>query len=467
MSFIQRSFKVLSPQRFFLIVASFFGTLFLFLTPPFQVPDEPNHFYRAWQVSEGGFISDKQDQRIGGYLPASLEKITLPFFKIIWATDRKAKDVNISALLDTPLEPEIKKFYDFNNTAIYSPICYLPEAFGIFILRSVKAPPLYALYAGRIMALLTWILFGFYCINALPFYKWLFAFFALLPMSLFINMSISADVVTNVACFFVILISLRYAFDSQAFTSKRFRNMALAFLLLTSVKAIYSPLILLLLLIPKENFKNTKDRLVKVILLFIIALCSSAFWSALLNPLYLSFENYNPEFRGGAALVDGADMPKQIHFMFENGTYIFKVFYDSVLLTFSMFSSGYIGVFGWLDSPLPIWLICICYLMLFSTAFLDGNKNITFSITQKSIIALAFLIVFFLVFLSQHLIWDQVAAPLIQNIQGRYLIPFAPLLFFLFYNRKFSKPILAKSIVIFTTLIALCVSLHILLERYY
>jgi hypothetical protein len=39
------------PASVFAWVALLIGALLVALTPPFQVPDEPNHFYRAYQVA--------------------------------------------------------------------------------------------------------------------------------------------------------------------------------------------------------------------------------------------------------------------------------------------------------------------------------------------------------------------------------------------------------------------------------
>ena len=43
----------LTPEKAYLFLGLIFGILFLMITPPFQVPDEPQHFYRAFHVSEG------------------------------------------------------------------------------------------------------------------------------------------------------------------------------------------------------------------------------------------------------------------------------------------------------------------------------------------------------------------------------------------------------------------------------
>ena len=36
--------KKISPSKFYLILALFLGFLFVFITPPFQTPDEVAHF---------------------------------------------------------------------------------------------------------------------------------------------------------------------------------------------------------------------------------------------------------------------------------------------------------------------------------------------------------------------------------------------------------------------------------------
>src|SRR3954464_8500313 len=69
----------LSPQKFFLLVASLFGVLYALVLPPFQSPDEFNHFYRAWQISTGQLIGLKTIDRLGGILPQGLMTISKPF----------------------------------------------------------------------------------------------------------------------------------------------------------------------------------------------------------------------------------------------------------------------------------------------------------------------------------------------------------------------------------------------------
>jgi uncharacterized membrane protein len=467
MNFFLHFLNRIPAEKFFVVAAFFFGILILFITPPFQVPDEPNHFYRTWQVAEGGLISVKMDKRVGGFLPSSLEKVVQPFYHIVYARDAKLQDVGINDLLKIPLNNVEKKFYDFNNTAMYSPVCYLPGAIAIFISKNLNTPPLYSFYVARLFNLLFWMLLVYSSIKIIPFHKWLFTFLGLLPMSLFVNMSLSADVVTNGICFLFIATVLKYAYGDFEVKAKHFVYLCLIIFFLMAVKSTYSPLALLLLLVPKNRFRGAYSYLNQCLFLVCVGPLTFMLWSSLLNPLYISYENYNLNYREAAELVNGADMHRQIQYIMHHGSYFFKVLTGSFASAFDMYFKGYIGVFGWLDTPLPLWLIYSSYGLILLLTIGSGQKNIRVTWLAKSIIALTFAIILFLVFLSQHLIWDVVGGDFIMNIQGRYLIPFTPLLFLLFYRSQYEKLKVLAPISIIFSVICLFVSLHVIYNRYY
>jgi hypothetical protein len=71
---LNRFLTTVDPVRFFVITAACFGLLFIIATPPFQTPDEPAHFFRAYQVSQFNLILDKKGTTYGGTFPGQLEK---------------------------------------------------------------------------------------------------------------------------------------------------------------------------------------------------------------------------------------------------------------------------------------------------------------------------------------------------------------------------------------------------------
>ena len=57
----------------FVLLIGLLGSLaFSILTPPFQVPDEQQHFYRAYQLSTLDLTGTRMDKRLGAILPSAL-----------------------------------------------------------------------------------------------------------------------------------------------------------------------------------------------------------------------------------------------------------------------------------------------------------------------------------------------------------------------------------------------------------
>jgi len=467
MRFFKFNINTLKPELFFVIFASFFGLIILLITPPFQTPDEINHFYRAYQISEGHLISVKQDNRVGGYIPVSIVKITEPFLGLIGNMHSKTNYKTITGQLKTPLESDKKIFVDFPNTGFYSPISYFPQSISIFVFRKLNFPPLYIFYGARIFSLFIWILSIFYAIRIIPFYKWFFTLIALLPMSLFINMSLSADIVTNLLSFILIAYILKLAYSKQTISTKNFAITSFLIILLASAKLFYTPIILLFLLIPKEKFFNKKTYYIQLIGILIISFGSVLFWSKIMNNIYLPYNLYNEQFRDSVPIIKGADMHEQMQYILNHGLYLVYVFVNSIVHSFDMYFQGYIGAFGWLDTVLPLWFIYLSYAILFFVALTDGCKIISLKLNHKIIIFISFIVIISLVLLSQHLIWDCVGGDIIRNLQGRYFIPVFPLFFMLFYNSKFNYPKIVIPLVIVFSFISLSFTIKTLHKRYY
>lgn len=95
------------PDRFLLVAGLLFGLVLAAVTPPFQVPDEPAHFYRAYRVSEGRLDLTPSPGRAGGDLPVSVQTVAttlkgdLPF-----NIESKIAPRQILAAFQVPLEPD-------------------------------------------------------------------------------------------------------------------------------------------------------------------------------------------------------------------------------------------------------------------------------------------------------------------------------------------------------------------------
>ena len=56
-----------------------FGLVMLIITPPFEAPDEPHHFMRAYQISQGQLLPTFRNNKGGDELPESILLISRPF----------------------------------------------------------------------------------------------------------------------------------------------------------------------------------------------------------------------------------------------------------------------------------------------------------------------------------------------------------------------------------------------------
>jgi uncharacterized membrane protein len=449
------------PENAFFLLGLAFGLLVMLFTPPLQVPDEPAHFLRAYQVSEGKLFAERRVNRVGGEVPLSLEKFCHPFWLMVFPGGTITFD-SLAKTAGIPLDAEVRKFKDFNNTALYPAVCYIPQAIGMCIPRLIGAPPFYIFYFGRLFNFFTWLFMIRFAILKLPFAKWLFATLALLPMSLYVNISLSADVLTNATAFLFIAVVLHHIKNPVALPG--IRLLFFLALLLASVKPVNAVLGLLVFMIPRENFTDSRRHLLVAFSLLALMLTVSLLWTQALNYAYITYDQYDPTVRDDLSLVAGADMAAQLRHVLGNSGEFLNVVLNSIRHSFGMYFPGFIGTFGWLSLSLPGWLIIGGYISILIVSMTEGE--IVLSIRQRLILLLTFVLAVLLLFLSQHLIWGPVGASLISNLQGRYFIPFAPVLFLLF-GFKMKRKNLARWVTITYTVVAVSYTLWALNNKYY
>lgn len=419
--------KPASPARFFLWVAPVIFLLFNLATPPLQAPDEFSHLYRAYQVSEGHLLPVKEQNRLGGYMPAGLidfmEEYKQPAY--IFNYTLRYQDIRNSFKID--LAAEERKFQDFANTAYYSPVSYLPQAAALFVLRQFNCPPALLYYGGRIFVFLIWLFCMYRVIQMLPVFKWLFCALLLLPMHGYIANSFSADTVTNILSFLFIAHTLKHIFVSKRITGRHLLVLALLLVLLALAKVVYVGLVVLLFAIPAYKFNNKTQRFLALGGLFLLSATLAGLWSQAVMKLYIPFKDYNPAYRDVACLSPCGDYYAQQQYIASHGLYFFRVIWHSLTDHPATYLRGYAGVFGNGDIGLPGWIYGAVYSLILLLALTEKNE-FRLTRTQKVLFLVAAMAAFVLLILSQHLIWDCVGEGVVDMVQGRYLIPLFPLL---------------------------------------
>jgi hypothetical protein len=128
------------------------------LTPPFQVPDESQHFLRAYQLSELRMRAFVEDGETKAMLPSSLIELIEHFLgtrAVLAPRPITAQPLQQTWMaLDRPLEPERRELVSLEYSA-YPPPPYLPQAIAIAAGRWLGAGPLALLYLGKADTMVT------------------------------------------------------------------------------------------------------------------------------------------------------------------------------------------------------------------------------------------------------------------------------------------------------------------------
>ena len=206
--------------RFYLWVGGLSLLLMAWLTPPFQVPDEPQHFYRSYQLSLGEMRSSVRNGEAGTELPASLPELALRF---LGSTAHHVNGRRLTRLpaadtfkqFQVPLEPERQVFVDFSGSAQYAPLPYLPQALAMAALRPLGVGPLGLLYAGRMANALAALAVTAWALSLLRTGRLFALVIALLPMTQFVTASLSPDALTIACGLAVTALLLRFIEDGR------------------------------------------------------------------------------------------------------------------------------------------------------------------------------------------------------------------------------------------------------------
>jgi uncharacterized membrane protein len=455
-------------EKQFTILAFVFGMLAVLLIPPFQAPDEYNHWYRAYQITDGVWKGVRtEDARLGGIIPVSMQQCVAKFQPLKFDYARKTGFDTIQQCLKLPLEKEKTSFVDFTNTSMYAPTAYIPQVLTLFVLKQLNVPPLLTLYIGRFVMLLYWIVMMYIALKIMPFRKEMLCILGLLPASIFINSTWNADIVTNGLCFVIIAWSFKIANEKRDLTLGIQILFGLLVFLIAWNKIVYTPLALLLLM---NLSKVEKPR--KLILMVVSTLIASAaiilWWQKQTQPLYLTYEKYNLQYVDSQELLQWVDPQEQFKFVLNHPFYFMKILIPSYLSDAGGMMSNYVGKFGWEPNFLPRPLLVFLFLMMLVQMMKDFTP-----LTLRSRIYIGVLGVLMCVVFAglMYALWCPVGGGKVWNFQGRYFIPIFPMFFlalpYLKDHKWFKYPFFSRKIFYFTLIFAHMYAVFQVLQRYY
>lgn len=396
-----------------------------FLTEPLQSVDEPAHYLRTIQISNGDVLPVlAPDKKATGSLQTQAVAEFAHYFGFSYfeylSSRRKASVKELEHLDSFKSSGAKATFAPHSNTTIYFPTVYIVPALAIKLSTIFTQRPLIWMYVGRVANALAASLLTACAIWLAKRRRALIVLIALLPISLFLEANLSADSML-IPCI------LLFAVVLERIASREPISPALGIILFASCTVIcigkiaYMPLVCLPALVAWIA-RGRFDRLVAACIAGAALLVAAWLgWLIAIRNLVLPMR----EDVGG----DQIDVLGQVRLIMHHPT----VFASALFHTLNLHQVGEYaysfggGIIGWLNIHVPHILTTVDLGALVLLTILD-TKQVSFRRVISWLVALVVMSSASLIFLLLYLQWNNVGADKIEGVQGRYFLPLLPVL---------------------------------------
>lgn len=408
--------RTIQPSRLFLWLAPLLYAAFALLTPPFQTPDEHQHLFRAWQLSEFQLIGERRGDAAGGVLPSGLGRAALPEVGTLEPhPPRSVVERPFSTVFDRGTTPDTdapRHFFNFLGSVVYSPAGYLPQIAAVWLGRAVGFSVEGIVRLGRLLNGAATILLIYSAIRLTPVGALAIFWVGLLPMTASASAAFGqVGIVIGGACLLT-AIGLRVVLNSRWDRSDILIT-AMVTIVMTLSKFIYLPLAL----IGGQPFVGRAfewRRLAMPMLICVIAAGLLVVWLNEISALAIRPQGIPP---AAERLQLWLDRPSELLMLLER-TYI----WNGGPLLGSLFSFGWLNVGPVNSSAIMSGFACALVLIAGNTA--NGQLKLA---TRVWLVTIATSIIL-LLSIAMYLYWTPASEIWIQGLQGRYFIPVMPAL---------------------------------------
>lgn len=424
-------------EKIFLILGLIIGSIFIFIIPPFQGPDEDGHFLKSYVLAKFDLFSKAEGNETGYYLPDDMvEYINFKYKRnnLENKQDFKYSFKEMYYETYTPADYSEKSLHTFSTVGA-KPFVHAIPAIGVmfgnlcskFVVRS-KPSCVFLLYFARMACLITYLILGYILIKILPKYKKSAMAILLNPLSLFMGSIVNYDSYILPCALLVIALMLRIKYDSKCnFTFKHIIIFSILGYILLSTKIVYMPALLTLFLIPKEKFKfkenkkNNKLFAASVVLGLIIGMFIISKLFGLLNEVA----------NGGVSLV-----AQQMDFIMKHPFKYIVILVKNILSSYKIQVMRMIGTLGLLDTRMPALAVLFSLFNMIYIFVVDAcTSGLEVKWKDRVLYLICPLLAAVGIYTSMYLAWTPtkfgIGGDFIDGVQGRYFLPillYVPLL---------------------------------------
>ncbi len=409
--------KKIKIEKAFLVIGLCLGLAYICLLTPYSGYDEPAHVDTAYRYSNDMMLKGHSTES-GGYLRRGEDSISgLTYGKTTITQYRTVID-NFFDISDDNTLVEVQ-----GRDVSQAPYVYFPSALAITIARIIHLGQIPTLFLGRFFNLMAFLLIVYLAIKKMPIGKTTMFIVALLPMTLHQAASFSYDSVINGLAFLYTAYCLYFAYSEKEKSKRDIIMLFLAGILLAPLKMIYVLVCALALIIPKRNFGSNK-KYYKILISLIVCVLASYLLVNLIDALRIVNDTDSKSAFSDVPAYSFGDI-------ITSPTIFIKLFINNLKVCTINFI--YLTISGlYLVSINPVYTIGFIILLVLSSFRVDSEKQYITGM-NKIIMFMIFIGIFFAI----HVVgftWTQQGAPIIEGVQGRYMIPVLPLAFLMLRN---------------------------------
>lgn len=428
------------------------GILYLFVLPPLSAPDEISHYVSAYQLSsrmlgqpsndrygrvllrpqdawvedlEGIFEYEADEdgnlQIVPGSSDGSVklgESLDESMYRTLW-------ELGVSGQY-MPQRAEVMEGARVSSLyppVVTTPLAYVPAAIGISAARIFKMTTVPLLYLGRFANLLFFVLMTWLAMRRLPFGKEVLAGVALLPMTLHLSASFSYDVMIMGCMFLFTAVCLDLAYRKDKVSWADIVVLMVLMAVAGPCKMVYAAMMGLCLLIPVRKFGGWGRW----------ALAALAVGGAWAVSMYLVNSQVIAVYAGGTeTYIQWAEEPGySLTLLLHQPMRLLRMFYQTILWQAEHYHLTMIGAYlGNLDKVLdvPYPVIVVFTVCLLELAFRKPGENLEMSKKQRVWVLAVCAGCAAATMGSMLIAWTPISSKVINGVQGRYFLPFLPVL---------------------------------------
>lgn len=434
-------------EKIYIPVGLIMGIIMMVLIPPNVVPDEPVHFYTAYEVSNKMLGIDNSDngtlvmRKDDANTPLPCTGIRREFYGEYLA---KFTDVfvNDSELVETACMP-LK-----TNNHFY----YIFSGIGLTIGRILHLNTVHIYILSRIMNLLLFVYVVYVAMKVIPFGKMILFVLAMLPMTLQQVSSVSYDSNILALSILIISLSLKLAFDEKL--EKRYVLLLLAsvVLLLPAKQFALIPICFIPVIIwinkHKENKKLTRYFLGMVGLLFLLTVAFRFRTVEVLSSVV------TPDYIEGSYITWADAEGYTMGYFLSHISELFYIIVNTIVNKSDFYFLSLFGTsLGWFEIGIPLIFILPFSVLLLLASCTKTNETIELKLKHKVILWLVFLLGFGFASAGMLLGWTPMGYTCVEGVQGRYLLPFLPCAFLALRNSSITVNQNVDKHIVFVTIL--------------